>query len=311
MSIKNFKRLPLLEAFDAIMTRGSLVAAADAMQVTQSAVSKQLAQLREWFDDELFVRTSDGMQPTPRALALREQVEAILAQAAALVAQAPISPADFTGSFVISATDEVLMRLVSPLVSRLAYQAPRMRLITVPLARDYSVRELEAGQINLLVGVNWHAPDTLKLRKLATDPFVCVMRADNPLAGGNLTLRRYAKATHVLVAPLGYRKGVVDIELERLGMERHVCASVPAFSMIDAQLLGDTRITTVPSRVATRLAQAGTFVVKQVPLQLPATDYYALWHPRFSADPRMRWMLQEVADAFAEGAGSCAAPAVG
>ncbi|MEO0423197.1 MAG: LysR family transcriptional regulator [Pseudomonadota bacterium] len=298
MSIRNLKRLPLLEAFDAIMTRGSLVAAADAMQVTQSAVSKQLAQLREWFDDELFVRTSDGMQPTPRALALREQVEALLGQAAELVARAPISPADFTGQFVISATDEVLARLVSPLVSRLAEEAPRLRLITLPLARDYSARELEAGQINLLVAVNWHAPDNLMLRKLASDPFVCVMHEDNPLAAGNLTLRRYAKATHVLVAPLGHRKGVVDIELERLGMERHVCASVPAFNMLDAQLLGDSRITTVPSRVARTLAQHGPFVVKQVPLQLPVTDYYALWHPRFTADPRMRWMLAAVTDAF-------------
>ncbi len=300
MSERNLKRLPLLEAFDAIMTRGSIVAAADAMNVTQSAVSKQLAQLREWFDDELFVRTSDGMQPTPRALALGERAQSILEQAGELASEGRVTPAQFSGQFVISATDEVLTKLVPPLVNRLAEEAPRLRLITLPIARDYSVRQLEAGQVSLLVAVNWHAPDVLKLKKLGTDHFVCVMHRENPLAARNLTLKRYVNATHVLVAPLGYEKGVVDMELERLGMQRHVCASVCAFHMIDEELLGDSRITTVPSRVAARVAETGPFVIKRVPLQLPLTDYYALWHPRFTADPRMRWMLSAVSDVFAD-----------
>ena len=95
MSIRNIRKLPLLEAFHAIMTRGSLVAAAESMNVTQSAVSKQLAHLRDWLDDELFVRTSDGMQPTPRALELRERVEAILSEAAELAAEGPTPPSRF------------------------------------------------------------------------------------------------------------------------------------------------------------------------------------------------------------------------
>ncbi len=300
MSIRNFKRLPLLEAFDAIMTRGSLVAAADSMNVTQSAVSKQLAQLREWLDDELFVRTSDGMQPTPRALDLRERVEAILEQASELAAEGRVSPAEFSGQFVISATDEILERLVPSLVNRLADEAPDLRLITLPISRDYSVRQLEAGQVNLLVAVNWHAPELLMQKKLGSDHFVCVMREDHPLAKGNLTLKRYADATHVLVAPLGYEQGVADVELARLGMERHVCASVSAFSMISEELLGNSRITTLPSRVAQPLVDNGGFVAKRVPLTLPLTDYYALWHPRFTAEPRFRWMLDAISGIFTD-----------
>ncbi|MDJ0758249.1 MAG: LysR family transcriptional regulator [Woeseiaceae bacterium] len=300
MSSRNLKRLPLLEAFDAIMTRGSLVAAADAMNVTQSAVSKQLAQLREWLGDDLFVRTSDGMQPTPRALALRERIESLLEQAASLAREGSIQPADFTGEFVLSATDEVLDRLVPDLVGRLADEAPQLRLITIPIARDYSARQLEAGQVNLLVAVNWHAPDQLKQKRLGSDSFVCLMREDNPLADRNLTLKRYIDATHVLVAPLGYAEGVVDVELKQMGVERHVCASVPAFSMINESVLGGSRITTIPSRVAQRLADNGPFVVKRAPLKLPSTDYYALWHPRFTADPRLRWMLELVTASFGD-----------
>ena len=299
MSIRNLKRLPLLETFDAIMTRGSLVAAAEAMNVTQSAVSKQLALLREWLDDELFVRTSDGMQPTPRALALRERVETILVQASDLAAEGRIRPAEFNGEFVLSSTDEVLERLVPSLVDRLADEAPNLRLVAVPLARDYSAQQLEAGRVNLLVAVNWRAPEQLKQKKLGADRFSCVMHEKHALAGGNLTLKRYAAATHVLVAPLGYKEGVVDLELQQRGMRRRVCASVPFFGMVNERLLGTDRICTLPSRVAERLVESGPFVSKRVPIPLPESEYYALWHPRFSAEPRLRWMLDAAELAFA------------
>ncbi len=299
MSTRNLRRLPLLETFDAIMTRGSLVAAAESLGVTQSAVSKQLAQLREWLDDELFVRTSDGMQPTPRALSLRERVAGILDQATDLASEGEINPRDFTGEFVISATDEVLERIVPPLVDRLFDEAPELRLIALPLSRDYSAQHLESGRVNLLVAVNWHAPEQLMQKKLGSDPFACVMHEDHVLADGNLTLKRYAAATHVLVAPLGYKQGVVDAALQERGMQRRVCASVPVFGMVNENLLGTDRICTLPSRVVDRLVETGPFVRKRVPLSLPVTHYYALWHPRFSADPRLRWMLEAVEAVFA------------
>ena len=292
--MRNIRKLPLLETFHAIMTRGSLVAAAESMNLTQSAVSKQLAQLRDWLDDELFVRTSDGMQPTPRALELRERVEAILAQASDLASEGDVSPADFDGRFVLRATDEILERLVPVLINRIAEEAPRMQLVTRPLARDYSMRQLEDGQANLVVAVNWHAPELLKQKRIFSEHFVCVMHEDHALAGVNLTLKRFADATHVLVAPLGLEAGVVDIELQKLGLERHVCASVPAFNMINETVLGDSRIVTLPSRVAESVVKNGPFVIKPVPLQTPSFNYFALWHPRFTSEPRLRWMLDEV-----------------
>ncbi|MEH6519304.1 MAG: LysR family transcriptional regulator [Halioglobus sp.] len=294
MSKWNIKKLPLLETFNAIMMNGSVVAAAEAMNITQSAVSKQLAQLRDWLGDELFVRTRDGMQPTPRALAISEQVRSILEQASELVSDEQVLPADFAGQFVISATDEILEQLVPPLVNQLVEQAPRMRLVTLPLARDYLVRQLEAGQVNLVVAVNWHSPELLMQKRLFSEEFVCVMHRDHPLAGSNLTLKRFADATHVMVAPLGSESGIVDVELQRLGLKRWVCASVSAFHLINPELLGTSRIVTLPRGIAERLVKRNPFVIKPAPLTLPKTDYYALWHPRFSAEPRFRWILELV-----------------
>ena len=64
--------LNLLRVFDAILETRSVATTASALSLTQSAVSNQLARLRDAFDDPLFVRTREGMVPTPRAMAIAE-----------------------------------------------------------------------------------------------------------------------------------------------------------------------------------------------------------------------------------------------
>ena len=299
MSNWNLGNLRLLATFDAIMTRGSVGSAADAMNVTQSAVSKQLAQLRDWLGDDLFVRTSEGMSPTPRALAIRERVGSILDQAESLVTESTPTPSEFSGRFVLSGTDQLLHRLAPVLIERLAREAPRLQLAMLPLERDYHTRQLESGAVNLVIAINWRAPELLKQKLLGHDRFVCAMHRDHPLAGSRLTLKRYLSADHILVSPLGSEKGVVDIELDRRGLTRNVVASVPAFSMINAELLGKSRIVAVPTQVAKALEVSDELVVKEIPLPLPVSDYYALWHPRFSAEPRFRYLLTLIEEVFA------------
>ena len=298
MSNRNIRRLPLLEAFHAILTQGSVVAAADAMGVTQSAVSKQLAQLRAWLGDDLFVRTSDGMLPTPKALEICEHVESILTAARHITDGKQQSPSEFDGNFVIHSTDDLLDRMLPHLIDRIQSEAPQMRLTTSMLSRDYSVRQLEAGKVNLIVGISWKAPEFLVQRRIGSDTRVCVMHERHELATQNLTLKRYAEATHVLVAPLGSVRGVIDIEIEKLGLQRLVCASVPTFSMVNEATLGRNRIATLPSAVGEALVEKGPFVAKKLPLKVPPHNYFALWHPRFSAEPRMRWMLNQIYDAL-------------
>ena len=68
----SFNRLDLnlLRVFDAVWQTRSVTVAASNLHLTQPAVSKQLHRLRELLEDPLFVRTNDGMAPTPRAEAL-------------------------------------------------------------------------------------------------------------------------------------------------------------------------------------------------------------------------------------------------
>ncbi|WP_448671666.1 LysR family transcriptional regulator, partial [Escherichia coli] len=59
--------LNLFIVFDAIYTEANLTRAGQIVGITQPAVSNALSRLRETFNDPLFVRTAQGMVPTPMA----------------------------------------------------------------------------------------------------------------------------------------------------------------------------------------------------------------------------------------------------
>ena len=58
--------LNLLVIFNAIYTEGSLTKAGELVGITQPAVSSALARLREYFDDQLFIRVGQGVKPTAK-----------------------------------------------------------------------------------------------------------------------------------------------------------------------------------------------------------------------------------------------------
>jgi DNA-binding transcriptional LysR family regulator len=70
--------LNLLIVFDAVMQERSVTRAGGRIGLSQPAVSHALSRLRYMLKDELFVRTPEGMVPTPRAVQLAEPLRRAL-----------------------------------------------------------------------------------------------------------------------------------------------------------------------------------------------------------------------------------------
>ena len=285
-----------LATFKSVFDQRHIGKAAESQGLTQSAVSKHLGKLRLWFDDELFVRTAQGMQPTAKAMSIVERVEIILAEIDALTAASHFDPTTLQGEFVISTTDEIRQRLLPQLLPRVQSAAPRLRLTLIPLEPDYSIRKLETGAVNLVISVIWHAPDQLQQKYLFRDRFVCLMSQRHPLAQKSLTLDDYANVPHLMVAPLGMTHGYIDDQLLQRGRKRFVRLSVPEFFQISYELLGDNNVVTVPHRVAQDLAKSAPLVIKALPFDVPTIDYFLFWHRRFSYDNLSVWMRDLIRD---------------
>ncbi|MFT7560515.1 MAG: DNA-binding transcriptional LysR family regulator [Flavobacteriales bacterium] len=234
------------------------------------------------------------MQPTEKAISLIERVEHILQEVAVLSEASQFDPALLRGVFTIATTSEVSKRLTPSLLEKLSKDAPHLRITIINLANDYSIRELESGKVDLVISVNWHAPEQLIQKRLYTDRFVCLMNKHHPLAKHKLTIEAYANAMHIMVAPLGKERGFIDEQLTQQGLCRHVRLSVPDFSQLEAHLLHGEHIVTLPRRVALDIRKTDELMIKQLPFDVPEFDYYMFWHRRFSNQNANSWVREIV-----------------
>uniref|UniRef100_A0A1I8AD82 HTH lysR-type domain-containing protein n=1 Tax=Steinernema glaseri TaxID=37863 RepID=A0A1I8AD82_9BILA len=100
--------LNLFIVFDAIYTEANLTRAGQIVGITQPAVSNALARLRETFNDPLFVRTAQGMVPTPMAQNIIGPVRNALSLLRVSVQESRIfNPLQANKTFRISMTDQI------------------------------------------------------------------------------------------------------------------------------------------------------------------------------------------------------------
>ena len=108
--------LNLLRVFDAVFEDQNLVRAGKRLHLSQSAISHALSRLREALQDELFVRTAKGMEPTARALAMAAQLREALRSIHDTLGVRPFDPAPPPRkSFVLAANDYVTSVLLTRL----------------------------------------------------------------------------------------------------------------------------------------------------------------------------------------------------
>jgi DNA-binding transcriptional LysR family regulator len=109
MNLDRFN-LNLFVAFEALSKADTLTQAAGALYVTQSTLSVALRQMREYFDDELFVYKPKQKELTPLAQNLRPRVLEILKTAkATLMLKEETARFDRTTCLAVVPDDSLLL----------------------------------------------------------------------------------------------------------------------------------------------------------------------------------------------------------
>lgn len=289
-------RLQELMVFHAILSNGSITAAAEALGISQSSVSKQLKNLRYYFVDELFVRSGQGMAPTSKALVLAPRISALIGSFEELHGEIDFDPGDIERNFVISTSDEVQHYLLPQLVESISSESPKSKVTFKVLDRDYATKQLESGSVDLAITLNWHAPDHLKQTRLFRDDFVIIHRKEHPLRGAKMTMKQYLSANHMMVSPLGHAHGPVDEILASLGKKRHVSLIVPYFMQVADALLNSDLIVTLQRRACTELMKSFPLSISESPINMRPVNYFMFWHKRYDKDSTNRWLRQVCCD---------------
>lgn len=295
--------LNLLVAFEALIEERHVTRAAGRIGLAQPSMSSALRRLRELFDDELFLRTASGMQPTEKALALARPVGAALEQIReALAPQQGFAPATSNRRFAIAVTDYGDLVVVPALVGLLRREAPGIDLAVRPItdARD-AVARLERGELDALIG--GHLPDsvTCQRRRLIEEHFVCIRDATQAGDGTAMTLGDYATLPHALFSAAGGDglPSAVDAALDREGLKRRIAITLPHVVAVPFAVSGTDLVATMAERVARRFAASAGVAVAPLPCEVPAFGIDLVHARRALADPALRWLMDAVVRAAA------------
>lgn len=288
--------LNLLLTLEALLVEGQVARAARRLKLSPSAMSRALARLREALQDPLLVRAGRGLVPTPRALALREQMGPLM-EAVRLVLQ-PAEQLDLrrlTRSFTLRARDGFVEAYGLALLERLRREAPGVRIHFLEKP-DKDSGSLRSGEVDLELGVvgRGTGPEVRTLA-LYRDRFVGVARLGHPKLRGKLTPARIMALEWVRIARRPEAQGPVDLALAAAGLEPCLATTVGTFSAALALVRVSDLAAIVPERYSAALRD--DLRAFDLPLPLAPFTISLLWHPRLDADPAHRWLracLKEV-----------------
>lgn len=281
--------LNLLVTLNVVLSEGSVVRAARRLHLSPSAMSRALARVREATGDPLLVRAGRGLVPTPRALAVKERVAALVQDAEAVLRPAK-APALETVSrtFTLRTREGFTETFGARLMARLAREAPGVRLnFVAKLTRESAA--LRDGTVDLETGVVDHdtSPELIA-SPLFRDQYVGVVRKGHPLSKGRVGISRYAAGEHILIVRSGFGRARVDEVLKPLGFERRIATTVSGFGSALALARQSNLIATIPERHTGNLRSGMcTFAL---PFAMPPFTLSLLWHPRMHADPVHQWL---------------------
>jgi DNA-binding transcriptional LysR family regulator len=295
--------LNLLLVFNQLLLDRSVSTAAQKLGLTQPAVSNALKRLRTALKDELFLRTSRGMEPTPYALHLAEPVGyALNALQTAFTTRDSFDPLTSTRNFQLAMTDIGEMYFMPALMVALTKVAPQVRVSTVRPNAGNLKADMESGTVDLALGLMPELQSGFFQRRLFRHKYVCVFRKDHPVARSPMKLAQFLALEHVGVIAANTGHSEVDGLLERAGIHRKMKLVVPHFIAVGHILQSTDLISTLPERFAQRCETPFGLVTSPHPARLPDIAINLFWHAKFNRDPANMWMRQLFVELFADSA---------
>lgn len=306
--------LNLFRLLDALYEERSVSRTAERLFITPSAVSHALRRLRHLLGDELFVRGSRGMVPTPRAHEVARQLKQLLPQLYDVITAQHFDPRLTERVFAISCLPYLTTVLMPELVIDFAQAAPHSRM-DITMLYSNVVDDLDSGVLDVALGNFRRTPRRLIAEDLLRDDYVWVLRRNHPYAGRKMTLKLLREIPHVDLAIGGTVANAIDSYdvrqgLERLvnqnsmgatesafaaaGLERDVPYSAPGADAGMAIVARTDATCLVPRRIADARAAGLELEQFEPPYPSPPLVVQMLYHADFAERPAVAWLLDRI-----------------
>ncbi|MFC5929431.1 LysR family transcriptional regulator [Cryobacterium melibiosiphilum] len=289
--------LNLLRTFLSVYETGSLTRSARDLYVTQPSVSHSLAHLRREFSDELFVRRGRGMVPTLLADELYPVVKDSVGSIDNVVlGMKSFDPASSTHRFRLCLSDLGELAFLPQILKTISRDAPEVEIEVVPMDIRLLPDWLTRGSVDAAIA-SWPLAGEYGGTLLKTEEYVCVLRADYPMAGPELTLDEFLRARHVIVDPVTGHQ-LAEQAMQALGIVRRSTVVVQHFAVIPELISECNLFAIAPESMARRWLDKWPVRLAALPFDVGAVEVKLYLRANGRESSALAWFRTAVSEAL-------------
>jgi DNA-binding transcriptional LysR family regulator len=288
--------LNLLVVFDAIMRDKSVTRAGQRLGLSQPAISHALTRLRHMLKDELFVRSPQGMMPTPRAEQLATPIRIALEGLQQSLEPTQFEPAKATTTFRIAVDNYAAIVLVAPIAEYVARAAPGVTLDFRPSGTLNLPELLDRSELHLAIGPPGIKGERFSLRRLLQDQFVVVHRKGHPAARAReFSTEELATLSQLEISSAQFGADFVDAGPEKTKPVLRAAMRAPFLSA--AQILAKSDMVSVfPLNVARHMIKSHGLVFHRLSRPPKPIEAAMSWLRRLDNQPAHAWLRGIIID---------------
>lgn len=289
----SYQFLPLLVA---IIEEKHLGRAAARLGLSQPAVSRALAKLREQYQDPLVTRTATGVTPTLFA----QQIYPVLLRSLSEIdltfaSNATFNPHARAYRFAIACTSLVNYSFIPNIIEAFSQHYPNIHIDIFQLGQGDTLAQLRSKACDFLIDIDTDYTQALRKRVLYRDSLVLSCRKAHPRINQvKVSLEEFLAEQHVTVSNWKSRGYVFNNE-HFSGIESRKVAATTVGTIESLRLVSKTDYVCLADASNVKIF-SDFFGIKAVALPFENIEYDVClyWHPSREQDQALIWFRQEI-----------------
>lgn len=286
--------LNLLTVFNAIYDYGQVTRAADALGLTQPAVSHALRRLRVMLGDELFIRSNARMEPTPRAHEVAGPISEILRNVQKVMDETyRFDPAMAKREVRIGMLDYGIAYFAARIAKFIGSEAPTVQIDFRHTETGLALEMIEKGSLDLGIGPFDTLSRDYRKSLLQRGDFVIVARQNHPSISGKLTMENYSSLDHVRFSNFPAIDDQIEEQLQHHKLRRRIVMTVPHYSSALFAVSTSDLVATITRGPASLFKDFLGLELYEPPFELEPNEISIVRHRR-NQDPLIEWMWNRI-----------------
>lgn len=254
--------------------------------------------------DELFIRSPEGMMPTPRAEQLATPIRTALDGLQQSLEPVQFEPSKATTTFRIAVDNYAAIVLVAPIAAHVARIAPGVTLDFRPSGTLDVLEMLDRSELHLSLGPTRIKGERFSRRRLLQDQFVLVHRKSHPTAKTQEFSPEKLRALFQLeISSAQFKPEPDDTPPGRSKPSPRAVMRAPLLSA--AQLLATSDLVSVlPLNVVKSMTSSHALVIRQLARPPEPIEAAMIWLRRLDNQPAHAWLREVVGHVASDLSGS-------